>query len=158
MKIANADSLIPKVMQINCAGRRNMACSRLEDKRIRDYIVLHCNPLSGIALHRFTRWRARSANEISVQLLRTRPSCSPPPFLIDANHQFLTIDSLSHQRISSKDLRNSRDSGTRNVPLYRSRLFDRFAKKEKKKKKKKEKKSTERISKHGERTGEITRR
>lgn len=155
MKIANADSLIPKVMQINCAGRRNMACSRLEDKRIRDYIVLHCNPLSGIALHRFTRWRARSANEISVQLLRTRPSCSPPPFLIDANHQFLTIDSSSRQRISSKNLRNSRDSGTRNAPLYR--FFDRFAKKEKRKKKK-EKKSIERISKHGERTGEITRR
>lgn len=134
MKIANADSLIPKVMQINCAARRNMACSRLEDKRIRDYIVLHCNPLSGIALHRFTRWRARSANEISVQLLRTRPPCSLPPSLIDTNHQFLTIGSPPDRGSLRKKL-GTVGRETRNAPLYHSRSFDRFTQKKKRERK-----------------------
>lgn len=108
MKIANADSLIPKVMQINCAARRNMACSRLEDKRIRDYIVLHCNPLSGIALHRFTRWRARSANEISVQLLRTRPPC-PPPSIPDRYQSSVFDHRLSARpRIAPKETWDAR--------------------------------------------------
>lgn len=133
MKIANADSLIPKVMQINCAARRNMACSRLEDKRIRDYIVLHCNPLSGIALHRFTRWRARSANEISVQLLRTRPPC-PPPSIPD-RYQSSVFDSPPDRGSLRKKL-GTVGRETRNAPLYHSRSFDRFTQEKNKKIKK----------------------
>lgn len=136
MKIANADSLIPKVMQINCAARRNMACSRLEDKRIRDYIVLHCNPLSGIALHRFTRWRARSANEISVQLLRTRPPCLPPS--IPDRYQSSVFDHRlsARPRIAPKETWDSGSRDSRNAPLYHSRSFDRFTQEKNKKRKK----------------------
>lgn len=134
MKIANADSLIPKVMQINCAARRNMACSRLEDKRIRDYIVLHCNPLSGIALHRFTRWRARSANEISVQLLRTRPPC-PPPSIPDRYQSSVFDHRLSARpRIAPKETWDSGSRDTQRSPLSLAILRSIYPEKKKRKK------------------------
>lgn len=144
MKIANADSLIPKVMQINCAARRNMACSRLEDKRIRDYIVLHCNPLSGIALHRFTRWRARSANEISVQLLRTRPPC-PPPSIPDRYQSSVFDHRLSARpRIAPKETWDSGSRDTQRSPLSLAILRSIYPEKKKRKKTSTERKDSSR--------------
>lgn len=144
MKIANADSLIPKVMQINCAARRNMACSRLEDKRIRDYIVLHCNPLSGIALHRFTRWRARSANEISVQLLRTRPPC-PPPSIPDRYQSSVFDHRLSARpRIAPKETWDSGSRDTQRSPLSLAILRSIYPEKKKRKKTSTERKDSPR--------------
>lgn len=144
MKIANADSLIPKVMQINCAARRNMACSRLEDKRIRDYIVLHCNPLSGIALHRFTRWRARFANEISVQLLRTRPPC-PPPSIPDRYQSSVFDHRLSARpRIAPKETWDSGSRDTQRSPLSLAILRSIYPEKKKRKKTSTERKDSSR--------------
>lgn len=144
MKIANADSLIPKVMQINCAARRNMACSRLEDKRIRDYIVLHCNPLSGIALHRFTRWRARSANEISVQLLRTRPPC-PPPSIPDRYQSSVFDHRLSARpRIAPKETWDSGSRDTQRSPLSLAILRSIYPEKKRRKKTSTERKDSSR--------------
>lgn len=144
MKIANADSLIPKVMQINCAARRNMACSRLEDKRIRDYIVLHCNPLFGIALHRFTRWRARSANEISVQLLRTRPPC-PSPSIPDRYQSSVFDHRLSARpRIAPKETWDSGSRDTQRSPLSLAILRSIYPEKKRRKKTSTERKDSSR--------------